>query len=346
MIGFVAVHIGAGCHTKKYENCYKKLCKRASEEAMKWICAGGKAVEAVEKAVRLLETNEYTNAGYGSNLTLNGEVECDASIMDGFSGKLSAVGALKKMEHPISVAKALLDAQDEVLPLNRNQPVILVGEGATFWAIQYGISEVDQEALISPRARALWEKWMKESEVAKTLNLNSASDTVGAIAVDNNGILAAGSSSGGIAMKYPGRLGLAALPMAGTWVEMKEDGTGVAVICSGSGEQIISTSLAKKCCERILIGKDLLKSVKKCIEKDFLSSKMVQRSIPSAGLIVVKIEPLQKSHYAIHFLFAHCTPSMGIGYMFSNDIKSKAEISENKNSPNLFVYSGNSRLFM
>ncbi|KAG5438539.1 hypothetical protein PCANB_002643 [Pneumocystis canis] len=303
----------------------------ACEEAMKWIHANGKAMEAVEKAVRLLETNEYTNAGYGSNLTLNGEVECDASIMDGFSGKLAAVGALK--------TKALLDSQDEILPLNRNPPVILVGEGATSWAIQYGISEVDQKALISPKSRALWEKWTKELDTTKTLNLKTVSDTVGAIVVDNNGVLAAGSSSGGIAMKYPGRLGLAAIPTAGTWVEMNENGTGVAVICSGSGEQIIATGLAKKCCERILIGKDLLKSVKK-------SSRTIEGCTPFAGLVIVKTELLQNTHYVIQLLFAHCTPSMGIGYMFSNDTKSKAEISENKKSPNSFVYSGNSRSFI
>lgn len=92
---------------------------------------------------------------------------------------------------------------------------------------------MDPETLISPKSRALWEKWKKELDVAKVLNIESISDTVGAIVVDNNGILAAGSSSGGIAMKYPGRLGLAAVPIAGTWVEMNEDGTGVAVICSG-----------------------------------------------------------------------------------------------------------------
>ncbi|KAG5519421.1 hypothetical protein PMAC_002048 [Pneumocystis sp. 'macacae'] len=312
---------------------------------MEWVQSGGKAVEAVEKAIRLLETNEYTNAGYGSNLTLSGEVECDASVMDGFSGKLSAVGALKKMEHPISVAKALLDTQNDFLSLNRNQPVILVGEGATSWAIQNGITEVDPEILISPKSRALWEKWRKELNTVKMLNMESVSDTVGAIVVDNNGILAAGSSSGGIAMKYPGRLGLAAIPIAGTWVEMNKDGTGVAVICSGSGEQIIATGLAKKCCERILLGKDLLRSTKKCIEKDFLSSRVIQERIPSAGLVVVKTELLENTHYIIHFLFAHCTPSMGIGYMFSNDTRSKAEISENKKSPGSFVYSGNSRSF-
>ncbi|KAG4305220.1 hypothetical protein PORY_001390 [Pneumocystis oryctolagi] len=337
-----------------------KTFVKACKEAMQWIQAGGKAVEAVEKAIRLLETNEYTNAGYGSNLTLNGEVECDASIVDGSSGKMSAVGALKKIEHPISVAKALIDVQDDPLPLNRNQPIILVGEGATLWAVQYGIPEVSPETLVSKRSRALWEKWIKELDHEEALEV--VSDTVGAIVVDNKGVLAAGSSSGGIAMKYPGRLGLAAIPIAGTWVEMNKDGTGVAVICSGSGEQIIATGLAKKCCERILMGKDLLKSVKNCIEKDFLckqllllcnlisdnnkASRIAQKFSPFVGLVTVKTELLENTHYAIHFLFAHCTPSMGVGYMFSNDTKLKAEISENKKSLNSFVYSGNSRSFI
>ncbi|CCJ30522.1 unnamed protein product [Pneumocystis jirovecii] len=209
------------------------------------------------------------------------------------------------------------------------KPVILVGEGATSWAIQYGISEVDPETLISPKSRALWEKWKKELDVAKVLNIESISDTVGAIVVDNNGILAAGSSSGGIAMKYPGRLGLAAVPIAGTWVEMNEDGTGVAVICSGSGEQIIATGLARKCCERILVA-----------------SRVVRGCIPFAGLVVVKTELLEDNHYAIHFLFAHCTPSMGIGYIFSNDTESKVEISENKKSPNSFVFKALEELFI
>ncbi|KTW28839.1 hypothetical protein T552_01468 [Pneumocystis carinii B80] len=345
MMGFVVVHIGAGCHSKSHENQYKRLCRRVCEEGIKLIYQGGKAIEVVEKTVQLLETNKYTNAGYGSNLTLNGDVECDASIMDGFSGKIAAVGALKKIKHPISVAKALIDAQDEVLSLNRSQPIILVGEGATLWATQNGIPEVEPETLISRKSRISWEKWTKELELCKTLDINLVSDTVGVIVVDKDGILAAGSSSGGIAMKYPGRLGLAAIPLAGTWVEMNENGTGVAVICSGSGEQIIATSLAKKCCERILMGKDLLKSVKNCIKKDFLSSRIIQGHTPFAGLVAVKVELLQNT-YMIDFLFAHSTPSMGVGYMFSNDTKSKAEISENEKSPNSFVYSGNSKSFV
>ncbi|QSL65122.1 hypothetical protein MERGE_002427 [Pneumocystis wakefieldiae] len=345
MVGFVAVHIGAGCHSKAYENTYKRLCRRACEEAMKLICQGARAIEAVEKAVQLLERNKHTNAGYGSNLTLNGEVECDASIMDGFSGRLAAVGALKKIRHPISVAKALVDSQEKFLSLNRTQPIILVGEGARSWAIENGIAEVDPETLISARSRISWEKWKKELELTKTLDIDSVSDTVGVIALDKDGILAAGSSSGGIAMKYPGRLGLAAIPLAGTWVQMNENGTGVAVVCSGSGEQIIATGLAKKCCERILMGEDLLKSVDNCIKKDFLSSQTIRGHTPFAGLVVVKVESLQNT-YTIDFLFAHCTPSMGVGYMFSNDTKSKAEISENERSPNSFVYSGNSRSFV
>lgn len=107
--------------------------------------------------------------------------------------------------------------------------------------------------------------------MTKTLDIDSVSDTVGVIALDKDGILAAGSSSGGIAMKYPGRLGLAAIPLAGTWVQMNENGTGVAVVCSGI---IVNKFIAVKNKNKGRANKLLPLVLQKNVAKEFLWEKI------------------------------------------------------------------------
>jgi taspase (threonine aspartase 1) len=315
-----------------------------------------------------MEDREITNAGYGSNLTVEGNVECDATIVDHL-GRSGAVGACsrksiyhstasynyelnadhdKDVRNPISAARVILDAQDKQLSLQRVPPNFLVGKGATEFAYLHGLPIVENDFLVSPTAKARWLRWQQEVEsvkqeqearsaaqttgeivhmetttssvsISSTVNpamlmtppsdpheiatskeqattvvlpeatlaptdgahhinkkittrpkqtgdatsgdeqskdaVDTITDTIGAIAVDCYGRIAAGSSSGGIGMKHSGRVGPAALVGIGTAVipgdPQDPEQTSVATVTSGTGEHIATTLAASTCASRI-----------------------------------------------------------------------------------------------
>jgi taspase (threonine aspartase 1) len=120
--------------------------------------AGGSAVDAVEAAVMVLENNEITNAGYGSNLTVDGIVEADATMVD-HKGMSGAVGAVAQVKNPISVARAVLDQSYKLLSLSRAPPNLLVGIGATRFAFEKHIPILPFDVLTSPQAKSRWTRW-------------------------------------------------------------------------------------------------------------------------------------------------------------------------------------------
>uniref|UniRef100_A0A4X2KC21 Taspase 1 n=1 Tax=Vombatus ursinus TaxID=29139 RepID=A0A4X2KC21_VOMUR len=139
-VGFVLVHAGAGYHSESKAKEYKHVCKRACQKAIEQLQAGALATDAVTAALVELEDSPFTNAGMGSNLNLLGEIECDASIMDGKSLNFGAVGALSGIKNPVSVANRLLcEGQKGKLSAGRIPPCFLVGEGAYRWAVDHGI---------------------------------------------------------------------------------------------------------------------------------------------------------------------------------------------------------------
>ncbi|XP_043399970.1 threonine aspartase 1 isoform X14 [Chelonia mydas] len=139
-VGFVLVHAGAGYHSESKAKEYKHVCKRACQKAIEKLQAGALATDAVTAALIELEDSPFTNAGMGSNLNLLGEIECDASIMDGKSLNFGAVGALSGIKNPVSVANRLLcEGQKGKLSAGRIPPCFLVGEGAYRWAVDHGI---------------------------------------------------------------------------------------------------------------------------------------------------------------------------------------------------------------
>lgn len=325
---------------------------------------GGSAVDAVELAIMLLEDSEITNAGYGSNLTLDGKVECDAAIID-HEGRSGAAGAVSResrlipsqrsgltfvladVKNPISLARVILDTSSNPLSLHRVPPNFLVGSGATDFAYENRLPVLPHDALIAEGAKQRWKRWscelrhadmvakkkagaqqnLNDRHIRQPLQYNPAqllttpssiatpvtsnadqasfpgfsaapiqnqvqdtvvdeassaqlqqsmdmdtpdfptpdlrsgddaddvSDTVGAIAVDSFGNIAAGSSSGGIGMKHPGRVGPAALLGIGTAVIPADpsdpDKAQVATVTSGTGEHIATTMAANTCALRI-----------------------------------------------------------------------------------------------
>lgn len=209
------VHGGAKEISPEEEDANREGCLEALAAGRHVLEAGGHAVDAAEAAVRVLETRPVFNAGYGSVLNQAGEVEMDASIMEGADLNIGAVGALKGVRHPISLAKLLLN---EV-------PVLLVGEGASAFARNKGVEMVSPDALISP----------EQPEAAK-----QSKDTVGCVAMDQQGNLVAATSTGGLSDAFVGRLGDSPLPGCGFYADNRVGATAF----SGHGEGIARLALA------------------------------------------------------------------------------------------------------
>lgn len=173
---------------------------------------GGTALDAVEASIRVLEALPVFNAGYGSALNHLGEVEMCAAIMDGNTLDIGAVGALKAVRHPISVARTMLPEQH----------ILIAGEGAFMFARDHHAELCDPAELITDKQR------------------NESHDTVGAVALDQNGNLAAGTSTGGLPGQLKGRMGDSAVPGCGYYADNQIG----AVALSGHGEGIARLAAA------------------------------------------------------------------------------------------------------
>ncbi|MBU3077531.1 isoaspartyl peptidase/L-asparaginase family protein [Sphingomonas quercus] len=191
-------------------------CLAAARVGALVLRSGGSAVLAAESAVRRLEDDPVFNAGFGSVLNGDGEVEMDAAIMDGHKLAAGAVAGVRRVRNPISVARALLD----------EPPVLLAGEGAERFARGQGIT------LCSP--------FEMISEDALASEGDGGHDTVGCVAMDVHGRFAAATSTGGLPGKHPGRIGDSPIPGAGLYAD---DALG-GVAFSGDGESILRTMLA------------------------------------------------------------------------------------------------------
>ncbi len=209
------VHGGAGSVAEDTVRARLSGCRQAVEAGWAVLMHGGSAVAAVESAVVILEDNPLFNAGIGSPLNSDGQVELDASIMDGAQGYAGAVAAVKRIKNPIRLALRIM--QDK-------RHILLVAEGAERFAISHGISPCDPRDLIHPSARRRKPRY----------------GTVGCVAVDQSGRIAAATSTGGTAGKHPGRVGDSALIGCGTYATHE-----IGVSCTGMGEAIIHVVLAK-----------------------------------------------------------------------------------------------------
>lgn len=304
-------------------------CRVAMKDCLK---KGATAVSAVRTAIAVLENSKLTNAGSGSNVTMNGYVECDATIVD-HCGQSGAVGAVRGVFRPIKLANAIYINSQMAQSLNRASPTLIVGESGYMLARDHGLKIVSNEQMISPAAKNQWENNQRalakesrpnadensdegdasveereEGKIPPTLSPASKlsrttmpfpsrrdaerafgparnpmafpnmgdtgeifdftvpsssssqfkssnetekdiiSDTIGAIAIDGVGNIAAGSSSGGIALRMEGRIGPAALYGIGTYVipaaPKDKDEKTVAAVASGTGEHLMSSLAA------------------------------------------------------------------------------------------------------
>jgi len=221
------VHGGAGAVSEARRAAHTEGCRRAAAAGAAVLRSGGAALLAVEAAVRALEDDPLFNAGTGACLNAEGRVEHDASIMEGTRLGAGAVCALDGFAAPIAVARAALDD---------GQHVLYAGPGARAFALAKGFVPVENEALITPASRAAF-------EAARTSGGGAtgwAGGTVGAVAVDARGALAAATSTGGLINKSAGRVGDSALIGAGTYAD---DAAG-AVSTTGHGEGMIRIAAA------------------------------------------------------------------------------------------------------
>ena len=275
----IIVHGGAGDRTEAGDPtgaARLEGVRRACAAGAEVLRRGGPALDAVEAAVRLLEDDPHFNAGTGAVLTAAGEVELDAAVMDGATLRCGAVAVVKDVRNPVSLARAVMD---------RTEHVLLAGPAASAFAREVGIAAIENASLVTAAQRERW-------EAARRSGNGSRTGTVGAVARDAQGHLAAATSTGGMTMKRPGRIGDSPLVGCGTYA----DDALAAVSCTGHGERIIPLTLARHAADLVGAGRTALEAAREA------ARLLAARLGGEGGLIVVG--PAGPGG------FAHNTPAM------------------------------------
>ena len=245
----IAIHGGSGTITRaslttEREAAYRAVLAESLEAGRRILEGGGSAVDAVVAAVKVMEDSPLFNAGRGAVFTSEGANELDASIMDGRGRRAGAVAGVTTVRNPVEAARAVMD---------KSRHVLLAGRGAEAFAKEQGL------ALVEPKyfwTRERWDQLQRAKErdrqpldhdaprAAPAKSSSLAEDTklgtVGAVALDKAGHLAAATSTGGITNKRFGRVGDSPLVGAGTWA----DDASVAVSATGTGEMFIRAAAA------------------------------------------------------------------------------------------------------
>lgn len=222
----VLVHGGAGAVARPQLLRHIQGCRKAAAAAAAILRAGGTALDAVESAVVVLEDDPCFNAGTGACLNSDGLIELDAALMEGRDLRAGGVCALPPFLHPIAIARAVLDD---------GRHVLYAAQGAERFARDHGFAPSTSEAMTTEAARARW------TVTNRGADPSAEGGTVGAVARDLLGNVAAATSTGGRTGKLPGRVGDSPLPGAGTYA----DNDGGACSATGLGESIIRIGLAK-----------------------------------------------------------------------------------------------------
>jgi L-asparaginase / beta-aspartyl-peptidase len=232
MVPALIAHGGAGGDPDD-KPTYRQALGEALALGWRVLRRGGSALDSVEATVRSLEDHPRFNAGYGSALTERGTVECDASIMEGDTLQAGAVGAVSGVRNAIALARRILEDGSHIL---------LVGDGALTFARERGVALCPPDALVTDRQRrSLAAHLAAPQEADAEPASRPRGGTVGAVAIDVQGRVAAATSTGGYTGKRPGRVGDSAVIGAGTYADSRLGG----VSTTGHGEAFIRTVLAK-----------------------------------------------------------------------------------------------------
>ena len=246
---------------------HQQGCRQALAAGWRVLEAGGSALEAVEAAVRVLEDTPIFDAGVGSVLNRDGDVELDAAVMDGYTLRSGAVAAVRRVRNPIALARRVLESQ----------VILLVAQGAERFAESVGIPFCDPAELIVERERLRWESLQQQGNyrtqdafgaskpevaAAQPTSLTHPGDTVGCVALDAQGRLAAGTSTGGTANKLPGRVGDSPLIGAGLYADNATGGCST----TGWGESIMKVLLAKTATDLIGAGHEPMAAARAAVD--------------------------------------------------------------------------------
>lgn len=244
----LAIHGGAGTLTRsdmtpEREAAYRAALQAALDAGAKVLAAGGTALDAVEAVVVRLEDDEKFNAGRGAVFTWDGGHELDAAIMDGRDRSAGAVAGVSSIRNPITLARKVMEDSPHVM---------LAGRGAEAFAAEHGIATMPPEWFDTEARREALEK--VKSDKVSALDVDIKFGTVGAVARDEAGNLAAATSTGGMTGKRWNRIGDSPVIGAGTYA----DNRSCAVSATGWGEYFIRVGVAKTICDRrLLLGEDV-----------------------------------------------------------------------------------------
>ena len=251
----IILHGGAGDWRAKNIAKANKILNNAANIGLKILKNNGSVIDAIEKSINFLEDSGFFNCGIGSVAQADGKVRMDAGIMDGSTLKCGAVGAIENIKNPISVARKVMEKTNHCL---------LVSKYATKFAVKNRFKKIN----IKPKKQ-------------------EKSDTVGALAIDKNGNIAAGVSTGGLGNSMlPGRVGDSAIAGAGFYVNEY-----AGAVATGIGEAFIRTTIVRKAVDIVQEGKSLKEIVK--ISLNILK----QETECDGGIIILD----KKGNYAVHF---------------------------------------------
>jgi beta-aspartyl-peptidase (threonine type) len=248
----IVVHGGAWAIPDSVVADHLRGCERAAGVGADVLGGGGTALDAVEAAVGSLEDDPTYDAGRGAFLNREGAIELDACIMDGATLRAGAVAAVRNILHPVTLARRVMELTDHVM---------LVGEGANLFAAEIGVDAVREEDLLVGRELERWQRLRQDPKFRARVIFEPPpapsppsvpsvpparpGDTVGAVALDRDGHMAAGTSTGGTPKKRMGRVGDSPIVGAGAYAD---DAAG-AVSATGWGEPIMRSLLSLRVLE-------------------------------------------------------------------------------------------------
>jgi beta-aspartyl-peptidase (threonine type) len=229
------VHGGAGVYPPQYIHPAQEGCREGLLVGWRVLQNNGSALDAVEAAVRALEDDPLFNAGTGSSLTSEGNIEMDAGIMDGAQLQIGSVAGVELIKNPIMLARKVLESPH----------VLLIGRGAQQFALEHDMSLCTLEDLLTERAYARWQ----QKRAAQAQEKERKHGTVGAVALDSAGHLAAATSTGGFMNKHPGRVGDSPLVGCGFYANSY-----AGISCTGYGEDFVRLLIARRAAEYVAQG--------------------------------------------------------------------------------------------
>lgn len=287
------VHGGAWDIPEEYVAAHRAGVHRAVHEVYPQLLDGCSALDAVEKAVNILELDSTFDAGRGSFVNAAGEIELDAMIMDGEQLDFGAVAAVQNLLHPVSLARRVMGEKDFRF---------LVGAGALHYARRCGFQELDPRELLTARELEFYQA-IKDDKYFRpegAFSGNMPSDTVGAVALDERGNLASATSTGGTPKKHPGRVGDSPVIGSGAYA----DNLLGAASATGYGESLMRVMLCRTACDG-LKENPAMSAAGKAIRI------LAERVDGYGGVIMLSPDG--------RYGFAHNTPKMAFAYVGENN---------------------------